>query len=411
MLRIASRIVWPVETAPILHGAVLVDDGGRIVEVGPDTRVPNPPDVTRLSFQNAVVMPGLVNTHTHLELSGLRGAVTETDFAQWIGRVRVLKEATDADAHREAARAGLREAWRTGTTTVADTGTTGAAVHALRELGGRGIYYQEAIAPEPGRAVQALGELVRAVDHLASVASAEVALGVSPHAPYTVSPELYREVAAWARSEGLSLAAHVAESSAETDLLTEARGPFAEMWMRRGIPLPEPSRSAVAYLDGLDLLGPDLLAIHLVQADERDIGLLAERGVAVASCPRSNERHGHGAPPLRELLDAGVRVGLGTDSLASVASLDLFAEARAAVRAASIEPEAAVRLVTADAARALGREDSIGGIAAGRWADLCVVEVPPLIAADAPAVARAVLESGAGGVVATYVAGREVFAR
>jgi 5-methylthioadenosine/S-adenosylhomocysteine deaminase len=391
--------------------AVLVDDAGRIAAVGPDIRVASPPDATRRTFADGILVPGLVNTHTHLELSGLRDRVATVDFADWIRGVRALKQSTDAAAYREAAQQGLRETWRYGATTVADTGTSGATVYALSESGGRGIYYHEAIAPEPGRAGEAMAALEDAVRRLQEAATDGITIGVSPHAPYTVSPPLYRDVVVWARREGLRLAAHVAESRAETELLTAGRGPFAGMWRRRGIVLPDVSRSAVAFLDRLGVFAPDLLAIHLVEADERDLRLLAERGVAVASCPRSNERHGHGSPPLGRMLELGLRVGLGTDSLASVESLDMVAEARAAMRAAPIGPERAVRLITVDAACALGCEDSIGTLEPGKWGDMCVIEGPPPIVTEPKTVAEAVLEARPEGVLATYVGGREVFVR
>ncbi|MFQ6046198.1 MAG: amidohydrolase family protein [Gemmatimonadales bacterium] len=396
-------------SAPVEQGAVLVDEDGRIVAAGPQSAVPAPRGTAHADYREAILVPGVINCHTHLELSSLRGGSSRTeDFFEWIRWVRSSKEATEYDAFLEAAREGLREAWRAGTTMVADAGTTGATVSALSELGGRGIYYQEAIAAEPDRAAQAMAEVRETIRGLRNMAAPGVTVGVSPHAPYTVSPELYRRVIAWAREEEVPLAAHVAESRAEMELLTEGAGPFALVWRERGIAAPEIARSPVEYVYRLGLLGPDLLAIHLAQADERDIELIARTGTAVACCPRSNARHGHGAPPLASFLGAGLRVGLGTDSLASVDSLDLFAEARAATSLCDAGPERLMRMLTAEAAWALGMQDTVGTIEHGKWADLCVVRPDSLSAADASSVARAVLAAGAKGVIATYVGGRLV---
>ncbi len=370
--------------------------------------MPCPPGTTTDGYPDAVLLPGLVNVHTHLELTGLRDAVQADGFADWIHTVRRAKDTLDTEGYERAAHEGVREAWRYGTTTVADTGTSGATVTALGALGGRGIYYQEAIQPDPARAAAAFDDLVHRLADLRLRAAPGIAIGVSPHAPYTVSPALYREVAAYARHEGLPVASHVAESAAETALLTEGSGPFAEGWRRRGFPPAEPARSAAAYLDRLGLLGEELLAIHVVQADDRDVALLAERGVAVAVCPRSNRRHGHGAPPLVRFLAAGLRVGLGTDSAVSVPSLDLLAEARAVRQTGDVEASRLVELLTVDAARALGMEGTIGALEPGKWADVAVFGLTGADGLDAATLAARLLDEPAPVVRATYVAGRRV---
>ncbi len=159
--------------------------------------------------------------------------------------------------------------------------------------------------------------------------------GLSPHAPYTVSARLYREVARFARRQGLRLATHLAESPAEVELLERGTGPIAQAYraanMWKGRRWKPPGMSPVAYLAQTQALGPRMLAIHCVQIDGADMATLAESGAAVAHCPRSNLRLRCGSAPVAELLKAGVTVGLGTDSLGSNESLDMFAEMRAAL--------------------------------------------------------------------------------
>jgi len=358
-----------------------------------------------------VVLPGLVNLHTHLELTGLRGQVPEADFFAWIRHVRAAKEGMTAGGFLDAAKEGVCETWRHGTTTVADTGTSGAAVEALTDLGGRGVYYQEAIAPDPDLCDETLRALMTHVDMLRNQASDSVQVGVSPHAPYTVSPQLYAAVGEYARSEGLPLAAHLAESRAEVDLVTRDRGPFSEMWCERGIPPVPPARSAVEYVEWLGLLGRDLLAIHCVQADGDDVALLGDHDVAIAACPRSNRRHGHGAPPLTAFIEEGLRVGLGTDSAASVDSLDVRLEARMARDLAGISAEDTVRILTLGGATALGLEGEIGSLDRGKWADLCAIELTDVDRQAEEQVARAVLEVDRSAICTTLVGGRVVFHR
>ncbi|MGH7628992.1 MAG: amidohydrolase family protein, partial [Gemmatimonadales bacterium] len=399
--------VLPLDAPPIEGGAVLVGPDGFIERVGAGSEVPRPPGVRAIEAPDAALVPGLVNAHTHLELTGFDGLVPDDDFAAWISRLRALKEQRSSEAYLEAAKRGLRDCWASGVTTVADTGDRGVAARALAELGGSGIAYQEVFGPHPDQCADSLDELRRAVDAMRHYRSPRVRLGVSPHAPYTVSPPLYREVASWARAEGLPIALHLAESAAEVDLLRAASGPFADAWRRRGIPLPASGRSPVELVAEQQVLGPDTLCIHAVQVDAADLERLARAGAAVAHCPRANRRHGHGAAPLARFLGAGIRVGLGTDSVASESPLDLFAEARAAQAIAGLTPADALALCTLGGARALGLEREIGTLTAGKRGDIAVVELGPARADPADRV----LAAGRVGVRATFLGGREVYRR
>jgi 5-methylthioadenosine/S-adenosylhomocysteine deaminase len=280
-------------------------------------------------------------------------------------------------------------------------------IRALADAGGSGVVYQEVFGPHPDQLAESLAGLKAKVAELREFESPRVRLGVSPHAPYTVSGPLYRAVADYARSEGLPLAVHLAESPAETQLLRAAEGPFAEAWQRRGIPLPGlPGRSPVAWLEQHGVLGEDTLCIHLVQVEADDLARLARAGVAVAHCPLSNGRHGHGDAPLARLLAAGLRVGVGTDSVASVARLDLLAEARAARTLADLPWDQALALVTLEGARALGLAGEIGSLVPGKWGDLAVIR----LSGDRPP-GEQVMNSATEAVVATYIGGRQVFGR
>jgi len=395
---------------PIRHGAALIDAEGRITAVGPDAEVPSPPGVPRTDWTRAVLLPGLVNTHTHLELTGFAGQAEETDFSAWIRRIRALKaERTPAD-FLAAARAGLAQCHAAGVTTVADTGDSGAVIEVLAEAGGSGIAYHEVFGPHPDQWRESLAGLEARVEELKRFVSARVRLGVSPHAPYTVSAELYVAVARYAAREGFPVAVHLAESEAESAFLSDASGAFADAWTARGIPLPPlPGRSPVAWLDAHGALGERTLAIHVVQAGQGDVARLVKTRTAVAHCPGSNRRHGHGNAPLAAFLEAGLRVGVGTDSVASVGTLDLLAEARAARALAGLTAEAALALATRDAARALGLEREVGTLAPGRWGDVTAIAIPDAETPDS-AMERA-LASAPGDVLETILGGRTVYRR
>ena len=406
--RLAARWVLPVSAPAIECGAVLLDPEGRIAAAGPDTRVPRPAGVPEERFEDAVLLPGLVNVHTHLELTGFDfGGPPEADFRSWIGRVRATKEHRSAEAFAAAARRGVADCWAGGVTTIADTGDSGSVIEALAELGGSGVAYHEVFGPHPAQAEESLAGLRRRLEELGRFAGGRVRLGVSPHAPYTVSGPLYGATAACARAAGLPIAVHLAESPGESELVLRGTGPFAATWRERGIPLPPaPGCSPVEWLDRHGVLGESTLCIHVVQADEADLALLARRASAVAHCPLSNAAHRHGTAPLARFLAHGLRVGLGTDSVLSVGALDLLAEASAARRLGGLAAEAALALATLGGARALGLEREIGSLEPGKWGD-CVVIRPRTLAGAEPA--EQVLQARREDVVATFLGGRDVY--
>jgi 5-methylthioadenosine/S-adenosylhomocysteine deaminase len=405
--RLAARWVVPVTAPPIECGAVLLGSDGRIEAVGPDASVPRPAGVPGEAFPDAILIPGLVNAHTHLELTGLDfGAPPEPDFRTWISRVRRVKETRSTDDFAAAVRDGVAQCWAAGVTTVGDTGDSGSVIRALAELGGSGVVYQEVFGPHPSQASESLAGLQRRVDELGQWQAGRVRIGVSPHAPYTVSGPLYAAVAAWAEGEGLPLAVHLAESPAESELLLHGAGPFAKAWRERNIPLPVgPGCSPVEWLERHGVLGERTLCIHVVQAHQADLARLARNAAAVAHCPLSNAAHGHGAAPLAGFLTHGMRVGLGTDSVLSVGTPDLLAEARAASRLAALDADAALALATLGGARALRLEGEIGSLEPGKWGDCAVILSRP--SAGGPE--EQVLGSRREDVVATFLGGRDVY--
>jgi 5-methylthioadenosine/S-adenosylhomocysteine deaminase len=408
--RYTASWVLPIEGPPISRGAVLLDAAGRIATVGPEVDVPLPPGIEQVELGPAcALLPGLINTHTHLELTGLDGGAPETDFPDWIRRIIALKAGRSPQDFLNAAKQGIRDGWAQGVTTVADTGDSGAAIAALVELGGSGIGYHEVFGPHPEQADSQFRSWVSRMEQLRSLARGRVRLGASPHAPYSVSGPLYRMVASFAAERGLPVAVHLAESEAESLLVERDEGGFASAWRSRGIPLPSAGCSPVRWLDRHGVLGPATLCIHLVRAGSADLDVLVSRRAAVAHCPRSNRRHGHGNAPLRAMLDRGLRVGVGTDSVASVSPLDLLAETQAARELGGLSAEAALALATISAARALGLEGEIGSLASGKWGDLAAVHLGGPV--DVARLADTVLSRGGTAVCLTVLAGREVFKR
>ncbi len=410
-LRLSARWVVPVANDPIPDGAVLIGENGRILEAGPASRVPHPEAFLAEDLGNSALLPGLVNAHTHLELTALRGLVKDPVFPRWIGRIRRLKDSLGAGHFRAGARWGVLEHFAHGITSIGDTGSTGAAGHAMADLGARGVAFQEVFGPDPGQLDASLTELRAALERLEPAASERVRIGVSPHAPYTVSRPLAGAVASLARIQKRPLAMHVAESRDEWQFVAEGQGAFADHLRGRGIAVEGQRISPAmwALQAGLDTVEP--LFIHCVHVDRQDCEAMARCGASVAHCPHSNQLLGVGRADLGQLRDARVGHALGTDSVAAGNTLDLFEEARLASLGASLTPRERLSLFTAQGADALGLS-GCGRIAGGAWADLCAVSL------DGPAFAKAqniegaiVSGSHARDVTHTWVAGKLVYRR
>jgi len=271
------------------------------------------------------------------------------------------------------ARLGTAECLRSGFTTTADYSYSGAAALAAGELGLRAVVYLEVFGEDPAAALE---HFERARELVEPALSDRVAVGVSPHAPYSCSLEVFEACAAL----GLPIGTHIAESPAEQEWLVHGRGPMAALAHMYVAPRGETGTRSLARHG---LLGPGVLAAHCVHVDDEEIALLAEHDVAVAHCPRSNALLGCGTAPLAELRAAGVRLGLGTDSPASTPSFDGFEELRSAVFAAraraespdALSADTALELATLGAARALGLDEEVGSLVAGKRADLTVVSL------------------------------------
>ena len=364
---VSADWVVPVEGAPIAAGAVAIGDDGRIAAVGPTAELGEGE-----RHEGCVIVPGFVNAHSHIEYAVYAGFGDGLPFVPWIGMHIRRKQALDFDDMVAIATLGAHECLRSGVTTIGDCSFSGAAAVAAAQTGLRAIAYLEVFSSD-GPGLARFHESRARIEH---VLSERVLLGVSPHAPYTCTIDVYRACA----ELGLPQATHFAESAAERDWLVDGIGdwsPLAEFLV------PPAGETGIRLLAAEGLLGPHLLAAHCVHADSEEIELLAAHGVGVAHCPRSNGYLGCGVAPLRDLIDAGIAVSIATDSPASTPSLDLFEEIRTAIvaaRARERRPDAlsaaqALELATLGGARVLGLDDRIGSLVPGKQADLTVISL------------------------------------
>ncbi|HEX6710967.1 MAG TPA: amidohydrolase family protein, partial [Rubrobacter sp.] len=363
----AAGTLMPVASPPIQDGAVLVRDG-RIEAVGPLTDIGRENAGVEIRFfPNYTIIPGAVNAHAHLGFRR-KDAPEGGTFSGWLGRL--IERLPEKEAWTaEAARASAREAIEAGTTYMAESSPYGECLPQLAESGMAGTVYAEFFPHEIGTPEEAVELIIGKVRGLQKGLAERVDASVSVHSPYTVDPESSRLAARRTREISWRLAIHLSESPEEVEFVRDGSGGLADIfgsneWGGVGV-------SPVRYAQSIELLAPETIAAHLATGvSEEDLEILAQTGVAVAHCPRSNDFLGCGVSPVPGMLEKGIRVGMGTDGLWSSPSMNLFEETLFAVELHGLDGATGLDLATLGGARALGIEAETGAIEAGKWADL-----------------------------------------
>ena len=366
----------PIASAPVQDGWVAIEDG-RIAAMGASAA---PADAVDLG--QVAVLPSLVNAHTHLELSYLRGRVPAAHrFTDWIRPLMAIRRQYPDPEDPEilaAAEAAIAVARASGTGLIGEVSNTLVTVPLLRKAGLPARVFYELLgfnAPDPEKRV------AEARERLRTLSSPDLRLSVAPHAPYSVSPALFAAIRADIDAIPRAVTSvHLGESADEVELLAHGRGAMRELLEELGAWNPgwrAPGASPVSYLQELGFLDSCVLAVHGVQFSGEDLGHLRTLGVTVVACPRSNVHVGVGEPPIEAFYAMDVDVAFGTDSLASAEDLNVFRELAAARRLAPRVPSAELlRSATLCGARALGFGDELGSIEAGKRASLIAVQLP-----------------------------------
>ncbi len=369
-----AKFLLPIKTPPLEDGGVILAHG-EVVRVGPWRELKKTFSGRRHDLGEVILLPALVNVHTHLELSALKWRLTPSgSFVSWVRSLIRKRTEISAEEAQKAAHEALDEMWQEGIGLVGDVGNTGITINLLREGPLRAVYFREVIDFK-GRS--SLKDFVRDQIH-----QGKVLFSLAPHAPYTVSPVLLQAIKSWTRRYGLPFSIHVAESPEEVLFLEEGKGPIRllleerEQW-NRGFEAPR--LRPVAYLERLGVLDPDTICVHSVQVSAEDLELLARTGARPCLCPRSNTYLGVGLPPLPKMLELGLRPCLGTDSLASNDRLSIFAELETLHRFfPQVAPEVLLKMATLWGAEAL-KNPSMGHISPKARAELLALpaEGPP----------------------------------
>jgi len=444
----SARWVLPIASPAIENGAVAVE-GDTVVGVGNRSDiVARFPNAVATDFGTSVLLPGFVNAHSHLELTVMRGFLEseESDFFAWLRKLTIARMAMTAEDLFVSAACGAIEAARAGITCVGDSSSAAAqSMKALREIGLRGIVYQESFGPDPRLAEENVAKLRDQLVEMRAIESANVRGGVSPHAPYTVSVPQLELISRLALDEKLPLMMHAAESEAERLFLFDGTGVFAEGLRARGIDWQAQGISTIEYLVRHGALETRPLLAHCITVNEADIETIRAAGVGVAHCPKSNAKLRHARAPFAKFLAADLRVGLGSDSVASNNNCDILEEARFATLLsrlpspsgrggggegpsavnpspnslpkgegktgnAEINAEQALFAATLGGARALGLDNQIGSLTEGMQADLIAVALDGAHQQPATNPVDALIFSSSGrDVRMTMVAGKEVY--
>lgn len=384
---IAADHVLPISSAPIRNAAVAID-GGKIAAVG--TRQEILEKYTNAEIEDigpAAILPGFVNCHSHLELTAMRGSLdaVEHDFRSWLLRLNSLRAEMTNDDIVAAAVAGAREGAAAGVTCFGDIGRFGhAGVSALKEVGLRGVVFQETeFSPDNRTADDDFRNLGEKFERLKAEETELVSVGLSPHSPYTVGSRLFELIAQYAIINRVPLSIHAAESVEEVDLLTKGDGFFSGIYDKFEVEWQSPHCTPIEYLERLGVLSTKPLLAHCVVVTDGDIARIASNGAKIAHCPKSNAKFGHGWAPFEKFLDAGITVGLGSDSVASNNVCDILEELRFASLAARNRPDRkrfitakeALKAATLGGAQALGLDHLIGTLEPGKQADIAVVSL------------------------------------
>lgn len=421
---LSADYLLPISSPPIANGAIAIE-GDLIVAAGPVREITEKfPNAENENFGAAAILPGFVNCHSHLELTAMRGALddVEHDFRSWLLKINLLRESmTDADIEA-AAYAGALEGAAAGVTCFGDIGRYGwAGISALKKTGLRGIVFQETeFSPDNRTADEDFAKLGAKYEGLREEETDLVKVGLSPHSPYTVGSRLFELIAQYAIINRIPLTIHAAESADEFDLMTKGEGFFTEVYQRFGLEWNSPHCTSIEYLERLGVLSTRPLLAHCVTVSDNDIARIAANRASIAHCPKSNAKFGHGYAPFEKFLNAGIAVGLGSDSVASNNVCDMLEESRFAALSARNRPDR-TRFISANevleaatlvGATALGLDHKIGTLEPGKQADIAVISLKNQAQQPVKNIEAAlVFSSNSRDCITTLTGGLEVYRR
>lgn len=377
MIIIKAKYLIPNPESCIENGAVVVN-GTKICSFGTLDNIKTLSKIeTIIDLGNAVILPGLINTHTHLDLSNLHNRIKSTsNFTHWAFQIAGTRMRWKEEDHVSSIEKGNKLCIESGSTTVADISNTGHSFQVLKKSPLRKVIYKEVLNFNPDQAKDVINKVQKEMSMI--ITDSLFSIGLSPHAPYSVSKELYQAIAHMMKNTGIPVCTHVAETQDEIEFLKKGTGNFHVLLKQLRV-LNEkwqpPGLTPIQYLKETGILGNHTILIHCNYVTDEEISTIKSVGSSVAFCPRSHHYFGHTNHPIQRLLDAGINVGLGTDSLASNDTLSILDEMKFLYLHYSITPKTLIALATINGAKALGLESKVGQIKEGFDADLCAIKL------------------------------------
>lgn len=377
MNTVTAEWIFPV-TAPALHRHAIEIQNGIIQRIRPLLS-------TEECTPGSCIIPGLINAHTHLAYTALRNLFDDLSFFPWIRKLTEVKyeKLTEEDI-AISARLGIVECIRGGITTVADLCDFEIALKELSASPLRGIFYWEVFGVEKQQADESWKKIQEYFPKLFSnYSSPRLQIGISPHACFTVRPELYQRIGKWAVVNNVPVSFHAAESREEEQFISQRSGPIQDFLKKRAVDWKILGNTSITHLRETGIFDAKPLLAHLVQASDSDLDVIQSYDIPVAHCPKSNAKFAHGIAPISSMLDRGIRVCIGTDSAASNNRLDMFEEARFAFlqqRSREGKPviteQQILEMMTIRGAESLKMDKIVGSIEQGKQADLAVLNIP-----------------------------------
>jgi len=378
----ASRIIHadhvaPGDAAPIADAAIVVDEQGVVEDVGAAAEVLPRHTGAPIERVRGVVFPGLVNAHSHVELSALRGKVPGgRGFVAWVDTLIGIRSEITPEEESAAIDRAADDLALYGTVAVGDVTNSLAAVHALARKNIGGSIFHEVLGLERSAVLGRIEGLRAEVEErVPRWPSADLAYAPAPHTVFTVHSDALRALIDGAKKRGIRTSIHLAEHGPERRAIENGDGPFPDWYFARTTQRCEwPKRPLFDYAADAGVLAPEVLVVHLTDARPAELARVAAAECPVVLCPRSNLYIEARLPPLLDVLEAGIAPALGTDSLASNTSLDVLAEAKAlAERFPTVPAWRLLELATANGGRVLARKD-LGRIARGTRPGIVAIE-------------------------------------
>ena len=372
-----ARTLVTMNGPPIDNGAVVVK-GNRIRAAGTLPEIAALFSGTVIDLGEQVLMPGLINAHCHLDYTMLRRAIhAPHGFTAWVQRLNAIKRSLQDEDYLAAISQGFTELRKWGTTTVLNIESFPELMSRLPPPPIRTWWFYEMIDVRKRITTEDL--LDGAGIFFRKHSDWMGGFGLSPHAPYTASANLYQLASACARQDRMLVTTHIAESVEEAAMFRHASGPLYDLMRSLGRDMSDCGHgSPLSVLLGNDLIGPEWIVAHMNELDDPDFALLERTPLHIVHCPASHRYFGHQPFPMDRLRSIGINISLGTDSLASTDSLSLFDEMRAVCNQhPSISPFDAVEMATVNPARALRRPRDLGCVVPKSRADLIALPITP----------------------------------